>query len=119
MVKTFITVLCIAWVIQIILGILQIKRFNSAYIQLAQNNHFIGVGRSSGRFTPKVVMIIGLNEQKIITDTLIMQGITVFSKPQKMLQLHGKPIGKINVDDVFPTQKRHQQALSAALKTNR
>lgn len=115
MTKTLLIAACAAWIAQIILGALQLKRFNQAYTRLARENRYIGVGRSAGRFSPKVVIIAALNEQKIITDSLIMQGLTVFAKPKPLTQIHGMPYDGIDAVAVFPNQPRRQAALQQAL----
>ncbi len=45
------------------------------------------MGRSSGRFKPRVVVAIALDDQQRIVDTLFMKGLTVFARPQKFPQL--------------------------------
>ena len=54
MVSALITVAVIAWCAQLALGGWQISRFNRAFDTLCQQGR-VGVGRSSGRFKPRVV----------------------------------------------------------------
>lgn len=86
MVSALITVAVIAWCAQLALGGWQISRFNRAFDTLCQQGR-VGVGRSSGRFKPRVVVAIALNDQQRIVDTLFMKGLTVFARPQKFPQL--------------------------------
>lgn len=53
MVSALITVAVIAWCAQLALGGWQISRFNRAFDTLCQQGR-VGVGRSSGRFKPRV-----------------------------------------------------------------
>lgn len=86
MVSALITVAVIAWCAQLALGGWQISRFNRAFDTLCQQGR-VGVGRSSGRFKPRVVVAIALDDQQRIADTLFMKGLTVFARPQKFPQL--------------------------------
>ena len=83
MVSALITVAVIAWCAQLALGGWQISRFNRAFDTLCQQGR-VGVGRSSGRFKPRVVVAIALDDQQRIVDTLFMKGLTVFARPQKI-----------------------------------
>lgn len=85
MVSALITVAVIAWCAQLALGGWQISRFNRAFDTLCQQGR-VGVGRSSGRFKPRVVVAIALDDQQRIVDTLFMKGLTVFARPQKFPQ---------------------------------
>lgn len=86
MVSALITVAVITWCAQLALGGWQISRFNRAFDTLCQQGR-VGVGRSSGRFKPRVVVAIALDDQQRIVDTLFMKGLTVFARPQKFPQL--------------------------------
>lgn len=86
MVSALITVAVIAWCAQLALGGWQISRFNRAFDTLCQQGR-VGVGRSSRRFKPRVVVVIALDDQQRIVDTLFMKGLTVFARPQKFPQL--------------------------------
>ncbi len=82
MVSALITVAVIAACAQLALGGWQISRFNRAFDTLCQQGR-VGVGRSSGRFKPRVVVAIALDDQQRIADTLFMKGLTVFARPRK------------------------------------
>lgn len=86
MVSALITVAVIARCAQLALGGWQISRFNRAFDTLCQQGR-VGVGRSSRRFKPRVVVAIALDDQQRIVDTLFMKGLTVFARPQKFPQL--------------------------------
>lgn len=86
MVSALITVAVIARCAQLALGGWQISRFNRAFDTLCQQGR-VGVGRSSGRFKPRVVVVIATDDQQRIVDTLFMKGLTVFARPQKFPQL--------------------------------
>lgn len=110
------TTAAVAWTAQIILGYWQISRFNNAYAELARHSTYLGVGRSNGRFTPKILIILALDGDKRVSDSILMQGLTIFAAPQKLTQLHGMDYRDIDPAAIFPDKPRHQQALASALQ---
>ena len=114
MVSALITVAVIAWCAQLALGGWQISRFNRAFDTLCQQGR-VGVGRSSGRFKPRVVVAIALDDQQRIVDTLFMKGLTVFARPQKIPAITGMHVGDLQPDVIFPHDPLSQNALSLAL----
>lgn len=118
MVSALITVAVIAWCAQLALGGWQISRFNRAFDTLCQQGR-VGVGRSSGRFKPRVVVVIALDDQQRIVDTLFMKGLTVFARPQKIPAITGMYAGDLQPDVIFRHDPLSQNALSLALKLKR
>jgi glucitol operon activator protein len=57
MVTALITVAALAWICQMAFGGWQIHRFNRAFDALCQKGR-VGVGRSGGRFKPRVVVLL-------------------------------------------------------------
>jgi glucitol operon activator protein len=57
MVTALITVAAIAWICQMAFGGWQIHQFNRAFDALCQKGR-VGVGRSGGRFKPRVVVAL-------------------------------------------------------------
>ncbi|WES67273.1 transcriptional regulator GutM [Superficieibacter sp. HKU1] len=115
MVAALITVAIIAWLSQLALGGWQIWRFNRAFDRLCQQGR-VGVGRSGGRFKPRVVIAIALNEDDQVCGSLIMRGLTVFARPGKIAALEGKYLRQLKPDVIFPQDPLCQNALSLALK---
>ncbi|WP_392561490.1 transcriptional regulator GutM [Orbus sturtevantii] len=105
----------IAWILQIGLGWLQVKRFNHAFISMRKGS-YIGIGRNSnGRFKPRVLIALSFDEHQNVVDSLLMRGLTVFSLPKKINILHGMHLSQINPEAVFPQQLSCQNALMTAL----
>jgi len=115
MVSTLITVAVIAWMAQLALGGWQIRQFNRAFDKLCQQGR-VGVGRSGGRFKPRVVVAIALDNEDNVADTLLMRGLTVFARPQKITALQGRSLQDLQPDVIFPHDPLCQNALSLALK---
>lgn len=117
-VNTFVCVAGIAWAGQIALGWMQIRRFNRALSELA-NDGRVGIGRSSGRFTPRVVMALSISEEGRITGNFVMKGMTVFSRPFTENRLNGLLIGEIMPEVIFPKNKAACKALALAISIKR
>ncbi|POP46437.1 transcriptional regulator GutM [Superficieibacter electus] len=115
MVTTLITVAIIAWLSQLALGGWQIWRFNRAFDQLCQQGR-VGVGRSGGRFKPRVVIAVALDKDDKVCDSLIMRGLTVFARPGKIRNINGNYLEELKPDVIFPQDPLCQNALSLALK---
>lgn len=114
MVTALITVAAIAWITQLAFGGWQIRQFNRAFDQLCQQGR-VGVGRSSGHFKPRAVVAIAVDEHDCIRDTLLMKGLTVFARPQKIPVLNGKHLEELQPDVIFPNDPLCQNALLLAL----
>jgi glucitol operon activator protein len=114
MVTALITVAVIAWICQLIFGGWQIRQFNRALDALCQQGR-VGVGRAGGRFKPRVVVAIALDEHNRICDSLIMRGMTVFARPAKIQAINGISLQELEPDVIFPHDSLCQNALSLAL----
>ncbi|SQC15525.1 glucitol operon activator protein [Klebsiella pneumoniae] len=60
----------------------RIRRFNRAFDSLCQQGR-VGVGRSAGRFQPRAIVAIAVDDNDRISDTLLMKGFTIFASPAK------------------------------------
>ena len=114
MVTALIIVAAIAWLTQLAFGGWQIRRFNRAFDSLCQQRR-VGVGRSGGRFKPRVVVAVVLDEHDRVCDSLIMRGMTVFARPAKIQAINGTSLQELQPDVIFPHDPRCQNALSLAL----
>lgn len=116
-VNTFIIIAAVAWISQIILGWFQIRVFNHSLSTLADHS-LVRIGRSQGRFAPRVVLALGVDCDNYITDNFILRGLTVFSRPKIEARLLGLKLEEICPASLFPKDKALCQALELAI-TNR
>ena len=114
MVSALITVAAIAWIAQLAFGGWQIRRFNREFDKLCQQGR-VGVGRSSGRFKPRAIVAIAFDDHDRVSDTLLMRGVTVFARPQKIPAIKGQYREELRPDMIFPQDPLCQNALSLAL----
>ncbi|MFS2222658.1 transcriptional regulator GutM [Pantoea sp. B65] len=117
-VNMLICLAAVAWSGQIALGWLQMKRFNRALAQLPAQGR-IGIGRSAGRFMPRVLLVVSVDSHNIITDTFVMKGITVFSRPAPEDKLHGMRVENIVPAQLYPDNKPMRTALTLAITNKR
>lgn len=115
MVTALITMAAIAWSSQILLGGWQLYRFNRALDRLCRDGR-VGVGRAGGRFRPRVVIAVALNEENRICGTLILRGLTVLAAPAVVPALQGRLRQDLDPAVIFPDDPCCQQALISALK---
>ena len=101
MVTAFITVAALAWLCQMAFGGWQIYRFNREFDALCQKGR-VGGGRSGGRFKPRVVVAVALDENNKVCDSLIMRGMTVFARPVKIQAINGILLQELPPDVIFP-----------------
>lgn len=115
MTTALITLALIAWILQIGLSWLQIKRFNHAFTTM-QKGTYLAVGRSNtGRFKPRVLLALAFDENYTVIDSVLMKGLTVFALPKPVTQLHGMKLQEIDPKQIFPNQIACQSALASAL----
>ncbi|WP_413724800.1 transcriptional regulator GutM [Sodalis sp. RH16] len=101
-----------SWVVQIILGWFQIQHFNKSLARLSEKGK-IYIGRSTGRFSPRIVVAVSVDEQERVTGNFIMKGLTVFSRSFTESKLNGEMITEIKPRELFPKDRKLQQALTA------
>jgi glucitol operon activator protein len=105
----------IAWIGQIIMGWWQIKRFNQAIDLLARQGQ-VGIGRSQGRFSARVVLALAFDAQQHVCDAFIMRGYTVFARPRPLTELIGLHLDQLIPNVIFAKDHHCQTALSLAIK---
>ncbi|WP_413730065.1 transcriptional regulator GutM [Sodalis sp. RH22] len=108
----------LAWAGQIVLGWLQMRKFNEALAQLPAENR-VGIGRSGGRFMPRLVLVLSVDSNNIVTQSFIMKGITVFSRPVAEDKLQGMRLEHINPEQLYPQSKAMRAALGLAISNKR
>ncbi|MGG5218517.1 transcriptional regulator GutM [Rahnella variigena] len=117
MTPTSALILCavLAWVAQIALGWWQLQRFNRAFDKLCLQGN-VGVGRSGGRFKPRVVLALAFDQQEKVCDGFLLRGLTIFASPQPVSSLNGMSREQLMTGVIFPKGPNIQTALSLAIE---
>jgi len=105
-----------AWVAQIALGWWQLQRFNRAFDRLCQLGA-VGVGRSGGRFKPRVVLALAFDKEERVQAGFLLRGLTIFASPQPLTALNGLSRQQLMTGVIFPKDPNIQTALSLAIET--
>lgn len=117
-VNALVCVAAVAWAGQIALGWMQINRFNRALATLSDNGK-VRIGRSAGRFKPRTVLALAVNDEGRISGNFVMKGLTVFSKPRTEARLNNTMLNDLCPGDIFPADKALREALMIAISNKR
>lgn len=88
MVLTLIVMIGIAWLVQSILGFLQIKHFNRKYAQLRSLGR-VAIGKRTGKFRAGTVVMFAIDKNNKVLKAAKMQGVTVFSRVRDLKGFEG------------------------------
>lgn len=117
--KIFISLALLAWGLQIYFGWRQIQQFNHFFSDFCHqhSDKKITLGRSKGRFKPKVLVVFAIDNENSIQDHFVLQGFSIFAKPQKLPQLAPRHLKTLiaSLDDLFPKENRLKEAIKEAL----
>jgi len=100
-----------AWVCQGVLVYFRIKNFQKKIAELKRHGR-LGVGTVKGRFSRGVIVILGVNDENIITNAQIMTGITVFARFMPFKALQNQNLKDIDVI----TKSMNKRTKTAVLK---
>ncbi|QTN00769.1 transcriptional regulator [Sediminibacillus dalangtanensis] len=106
----------IGFVVQYLLGLLQIKNFTKNYIQLREKGR-VAIGRRPAIVKSGTLVLLQLNNKNEIEDARYMQGVTVFSKFKPLKGLEGKKLQKVNASDLEDYNKLLGKAVLDAQNT--
>ncbi|MFC1079058.1 transcriptional regulator GutM [Pasteurella multocida] len=74
-------------------------------------------GRNSGRFNPKSIIVLAIDDNDTVIDSLQMKGFSVFARPQTCEQVIGLKVDQIQPERIFPKDKKSQFALKIAISS--
>jgi len=113
----FISLAALAWFGQILLGGWQVYRFNHAYDALHGPGRLVGLGRSGGRFKPRVVVALAFDADGYVRNGFTLRGLSVFARPRPFTRLIGLHKGQLVPSVIFPKDPACQTALALAIKS--
>lgn len=91
----FIILIAVAWMLQILLGLLQIKAFNKKYVELRRKGR-VTIGKVKGKLRAGTVVLIAIDNNCNIIQAEKIQGLTVFARLKVMENLVGENLLKID-----------------------
>lgn len=105
----------IIWVLNFILGLLQIKNFNKNYIELRKLGK-VAIGRKKGRINSGTIVLIRIKDDGLIEETRMMQGVTVAARVKSFKGLEDKYIWQLDEDDLKFFNKPLKKAILDAVR---
>lgn len=94
-----IIMLAVGFVIQYLLGLVQIKNFTRHYTLMREKGR-VAIGRRPAIFKAGTLVLLQINNRNEIEEARYMQGVTVFSKFKKLKGLEGYKINKLRDTDL-------------------
>ena len=88
MVLTLIVMIGLAWLVQSVLGFLQIKHFNRKYAELRRLGR-VAIGKRTGKFRAGTVVMFAIDKNNKVLKAAKMQGVTVFSRVRDLKGFEG------------------------------
>ena len=105
-----IIMLAVGFVIQYLLGLLQIKNFTKHYTNMREKGR-VAIGRRPAILKAGTLVLLQINNRNEIEEARYMQGVTVFSKFKKLKGLDGYKINKLRDTDL----KKYNKLLIKAI----
>ncbi|MDE9789538.1 transcriptional regulator GutM [Staphylococcus delphini] len=106
----------IGFVVQYLLGILQIKNFSKNYIELRKRGR-VAIGRKPSIFRSGTLVLLQLNQQNVIESARYMQGVTVFAKFKELKGLEGRKLITLSNNNLAGYNRLQINAILDAKKT--
>lgn len=105
----------IVWILNFTFGLLQIKNFNKNYIELRKLGK-VAIGRKKGRISSGTIVLIRINNDGLIEESRMMQGVTVAARVKKFTGLENKYISQLKENDLKNFNKPLKKAILDAIK---
>lgn len=84
-------IVILAYVVQIILGMKQLKHFNKVYAELRKKGR-VAIGRRSGKIKSGTIVMFAIDKEGLVLDARKMQGVTVATHFKQMPNFIGQDI---------------------------
>ncbi|HCM86350.1 MULTISPECIES: transcriptional regulator GutM [Enterococcus] len=106
----------IAYILQIFLGMKQIKNFNSVYIRMKRKGK-VAIGRRPGRIASGTILLLGVDSTGIIQEAEMMQGTSILARFKPRPQFTGIDIHQLTDSSILTNEnKLTRQAAANAQK---
>ena len=105
----------IMWILNFILGLIQIKNFNKHYVEMRKLGR-VAIGRKKGYLSAGIVIMLAIDDRGDILKTEKIEGISIIARVKEFVGLEGKNIANISQDDLNKYKKLVRIAISDAIK---
>lgn len=105
-----------AYILQVLLGLIQVKHFTKIYRELRQKGK-VAIGRKTGKFKAGTIVLFAIEDEGEILDVRLMQGVTILSKFQQLSQFVGHDLHYI--DRYHPLVREENELTQFAMENAR
>lgn len=105
-----------SWLIQSVLGFLQIKHFNKKYAEMRKLGR-VAIGKKTALFRAGTVVMFAIDRKNTILKATQMQGVTVFSRVRNLKGFEGKHLLRLGEEDFNKVNKLTRLAIKDALNS--
>ena len=109
-------VVIVAYILQIIFGLKQLKHFNTTYSELRKKGR-VAIGRRSGKIKAGTIVMFAVDRKGMILDAKRMQGVTVVARFKSMPSYIGQDIHYF--DTYNPLIRKENKLLQIAIEDAR
>ena len=109
-------VVILAYILQIIFGLKQLKHFNTTYSELRKKGR-VAIGRRSGKIKAGTIVMFAVDRKGMILDAKRMQGVTVVARFKSMPSYIGQDIHYL--DTYNPVVRKENKLLQIAIEDAR
>ena len=109
-------VVIVAYILQIIFGLKQLKHFNTTYSELRKKGR-VAIGRRSGKIKAGTIVMFAVDRKGMILDAKRMQGVTVVARFKPMPSYIGQDIHYL--DTYNPVVRKENKLLQIAIEDAR
>ncbi|HFI0038113.1 TPA: transcriptional regulator GutM [Streptococcus suis] len=109
-------VVIVAYILQIIFGLKQLKHFNTTYSELRKKGR-VAIGRRAGKIKAGTIVMFAVDKSGKVLDARRMQGVTVVARFKSMPSYIGQDIHYL--DTYNPVVRKENKLLQIAIEDAR
>ncbi|WP_238594604.1 transcriptional regulator GutM [Caenibacillus caldisaponilyticus] len=107
-----------AFIIQQLLGFIQIKHFTKEYVKLRKIGK-VAIGRRPGKLRAGAIVMFAINQAGKILEAKKLQGVTILARMKKLEGFEGKYLNRLTSSDMVHCNKPLRMAIEDAKKNYR
>jgi glucitol operon activator protein len=112
---TIMLAVMVAWILQTVLGVSQVKNFNKHYTEFRKNGR-VSIGRSKGIVRSGVVLLMSIDDNRRINIAKKMQGVTILAKFKEYSLLEGQDLLQIEPEVYAKMDRFTKKAFDEAVE---